>query len=145
MNGWQRLWVLLSVLVLVPIIFVAYSLQPPDYEIAAKKKERVLKFVANNDPTLTEFKPWKLLAARYADMPPAEFLEKFEQGYVSEHPEFGEPIRSIHFEVDREFVYQRITLVLKAVGIWIGVIAILYALGFGIGWVYDGFTRSGVN
>ena len=142
MNGWQRLWVVISVLLLVPTIFVAYSLQSPDYEIVSRKKERVIEFVANNDPTLTEFKPWKLLAAKYADMPPTEFLKRFEEGYISKHPEFREQIRSIHLEVDREFGYRRFALVLKAVGVWMGIIATLYVLGFAAGWVYRGFKRN---
>jgi hypothetical protein len=125
-------------------MFVSCSLQPVDYEIANRKKERVIEFVANNDPTLTEFKPWKLLAAKYADMPPTEFLERFEEGYISKHPEFREPIRSIHIDVDREFSHRKFTLVLKAIGVWAGIIAILYALGFGVGWVYRGFKRNGV-
>ena len=140
MNGWQRLWVLVNLLLLPLFLFIAYSLQPNDYDTNNEKKGRIIEFVVKNDPALSEFKPWEL-AARYADLAPERFLELFTQRYGTEHPEFKNSIEGISKKIDDERTHRIQLLYAKVLAAWAIAAVALYVLGFSVGWVYRGFKK----
>lgn len=144
LNGWQRLWVILAVLLLIPAGLVGFDTRPTADAINREWAGKVIELAANNDPALAGQEPWKI-AIQYQDVPPAKLVEKLNYGYLSRHPELkeradalGQPFQQ---QLDRLPLSAITHFVLVIFG-WLLVAGMLYLCGFAIGWVYRGFRPA---
>lgn len=127
LNGWQRMWIVASALMLIPTLFFMVAFWP--YPESAVLKEL-------NSPAC---KIWR-------DMP---------DGYVpDEYPSYDSDcyeLRSLLFrkitlrsvaDYEEHLTQMRVREVVYMLGAWIGLILTIYAVGWSVGWITKGFHKK---
>ena len=133
LSGWQRLWILLSVIYLViPVLFLIAD-WPTKKEIEDKWVYDTLEIVRQPSDSVFEIR------SAYNDLSNQELVERV-------HKKFGKAkFEKIDKEYQKELKnlnYKRLKSFGVAFLFWIVPVIVLYILGKGVGWVYRGF-RSG--
>jgi hypothetical protein len=144
LNGWQRLWVLIGLIAFVSTMFFSYSTRPTRRAIYNEWSGRIIEFAVNNDPTLTEQKPWEIAQA-YKDVPPELLVEKLTGQYLSKHPDFKTRVDEIGAPFNKQLKRFPITCAQHYIFgflAWLIFMGALYLCGSAIGWVYRGFWPS---
>jgi hypothetical protein len=111
MNGWQRLWILASLVIGLGFAFVGWQ----------------------NIPTAEREATEHTLASAYAPefKLPSKYTVEFDNREYQRYNEYKD-----------DLVYRQLAYVGTMIAIWIGACAVLYATGFGCGWVYRGFRTK---
>lgn len=122
MNGWQRLWIVVSLILAIFIGWYAYLLLPTESRITRNYDSRVEQL------------------ARYL---------KESSAQESDYPGRGEYIASLKEDIRKEnenlplelaaLPKERRETLTTAFGIWLGLSLGMYISGWLIGWVYRGF------
>ena len=141
LNGWQRLWVVVSLLCLVPFALVTYRDWPRfedarDYAGYHRALPPALRshLVAGNATTLPE----GAIEFR-GDMPNGDSLA-FRKGTTEEQA--GAVARAYGEIVDTSVAKARWGLVIKAIVPWLGSSFTVYALGWSVAWIIRGFRQE---
>lgn len=128
LNGWQRMWIVFSVLMLLGVLFMLWALWP-------HSSLGVISDLA--DPRC---KPWKEVS----------FWTVVDQWPSIDEPCYSikgflytnkTPIQSVA-EYERFLTWAKVKAVGTALGIWIGMIAAVYISGWAVGWVARGFHKQ---
>ena len=148
LNGWQRLWIVISVLLLFPTIYLSYITRPTKELILNDWSGHIIEFAVNHDPALSSYKPWEI-AYTYRDIPPDQLVEKILRDYVTKHPEFKlevDSINNIYRNKLEELTISSCMHIIEMLGIWIGLSLFLYLIGITFSWVRQGFkNKSGAT
>jgi hypothetical protein len=129
LNGWQRMWVVVSVLMLIPTLFLMLvSLSSVDSDVIKELNSPMCLF-------------WRSGPGR---------------DFIGEYPAYGSEcynlraflhrdiaIRSVA-DYERHIAVSRIKEILTGLGVWLGMIVSIYLLGWSIGWVVKGFRKKTV-
>jgi hypothetical protein len=128
LNGWQRIWVVVSVILLASSLFVVGVLWP----------EREVPILENlNSP---KCQVWR-------DLPEGFFPEKLpdwkDECYSLQSFLYYQQVnlKSIA-DYDKYLVRARVKTVTVGLGVWILLVAIVYLLGWSIGWIAKGFSKK---
>ena len=144
LNGWRRLWILLSVLYLVPVVLVAMQEAPKatdywDSRLDASI-EAVGKYMEQITPGYTFEGSYTVRRKHYSDLTDTEILERL-------HTKFAGKVDLSR--IDREYEqkmdglrWKQATAIGYAAAWWLGPIVFLYALGSCIAWIIRGFRRT---
>lgn len=142
LNGWQRLWVVFSVILLVFLIVAAILLFPSPRDIShnvsiMEKLSTASK--AKLAPADDKGIIWDDVVGLKVEMP-NKYVLSFAKG-VNESD--AEIVSEEYYSILRRKVYiKRFQFVLLALVIWLGAIGAIYAFGWSIGWVYRGFRKK---
>jgi hypothetical protein len=124
LNGWQRLWVVVSILLLISIAFIQIAVWP-------YLESDTLKELQSPD-----CKAWREAPSGYflQEHPPLDSncynLRVFSYNRVT--------LRSVK-DYDKYLLLTKIKTMAIVLCIWIGLILTIYAIGWSIGWVIRGF------
>lgn len=130
LNGWQRLWVLVSILLLIALAFIAYRERPRSLdEFPATCDEIANRLMSEWEKN--NFKTPKTQEESNHYYKTAPF--KMETLYL--YPEF----RAC---AEKALLYQQITFVIKVLSVWIATIAFIYGTGISVAWVRGGFRHK---
>ena len=139
LNGWQRLWVLLSALYLIPIlVFSAYTFPNPTgiahedtfYDLLAPELRAKLFIDEKNRISNDQFN---------VEMPNGHIL-RYKSGLKKTEME---RVAAEYYELlENRANKERVKHVLLALTWWIVPSIFLYVFGWTVGWVYKGFKRS---
>ncbi len=144
LNGWQRLWVLVSVCLLLPALYLSYMTRPTRDSILDDWAEQLVAFSVDHDSSLASYSPAEIIQ-KYKNIPSREFIDRYSTTYAVRHPEFKPQLDSIsncyQDQLDK-FETQTVVHFLKALAIWFGLIFVLYLSGGSIAWVYRGFKQG---
>ena len=142
LNGWQRLWVFISIMLLVPVtIAVVITFPNPDN---VKHKS---SFIDNLSPaSLAKLAPadekgivWDDQVGLKVKMPNG-YLLRFKKSISKGE---AEDVSSEYYDFLRHQTNkERAIRIFLAIASWLGTAVVLYAFGWGIGWVYKGFKNS---
>lgn len=138
-NGWQRLWILVSVLSGIVIIwFALLSLPTPD---SVETKEILKKLSTDSLILLAEAERGKdieMFNGEHLTLPveaTADQVKKISADY-------RKAVESITYEkrqINRNRILRHIG---TSIVIWLALSVSLYSLGYAIGWVYRGFKKK---
>jgi hypothetical protein len=157
LNGWQRLWVLLSSLFAFVVVAVVIAEWPQETEFVEARAtytvELVLKAVSmkaqRSGNEIDEFKARHALeegaavvrAKNYAYLPASELIAKISP-VLADTP-FQEELVIREAKDARDISNMRIKSIVSGLLIWFVVIALTYACGWSIEWVRNGFRGNG--
>jgi hypothetical protein len=145
LNGWQRLWVVSSVMWFLGISILNYNMNyKADSEIYHAWSNEVIEYLIAQVP---ELKGYSVSSLRftYSDMSDKELITALHKKFMSKHPAYQYGLTEIDSKYESKvastggprysgwFVY-----ILLA----IGVPACLYVFGWAIAWIKNGF-KSG--
>lgn len=128
LNGWQRIWVVVSVILLVSTLFVVGVLWPA-------REVSVLENL--NSP---KCQVWR-------ELPEGFFPEKLpdwkDECYSLQSFLYYQRVnpKSIA-DYDKYLVWARAKTVTVGLGAWIGLIVVIYLFGWSIGWIIKGFFKK---
>lgn len=127
LNGWQRLWVLITLLNFFATSGVVYLLIPQEADIGNNwvTPHQEISITTNQDLPSQEAK------SNSAPFDPFEVLSKQTDKTLQE-----EKIRK-----SKKLREERFNLISAGVMWWVGSSFTFYLIGWGIGWVYRGFKK----
>ena len=149
LNGWQRLWVLISVLLIVPIAIVTVSIFPSPNDIKHQSKfENDLSpsaksklFDESKSKAATDKNEiiWDNLVGLTVKMPNGHVLE-FNADAQNDD---AEKVAAEYYDIlKNEARKQRLEYAVYGVLSWLSIIVLIYIFGWSIGWVCRGFKKS---
>lgn len=128
LSGWQRLWVVISFLLIMPSALVSTILWPI-------RDSALVSDLANPDCGVWRDLPSGFVSSEYPDMNvPCRAIQAFL--YLHETR-----LRSVT-EYDRYVSHKKLTAVGWGMFAWLSTISILYGSGWAVGWVRRGFRDS---
>ena len=130
LNGWQRLWVLVSIVLLIAFALFAYRDRPRSLgEFPATCNEIANRLMSEWEKN--NFKTPKTHEESNYYYRTAPF--KMETLYL--YPEF----RTC---ADKALLYKQITFVIKVLSVWLATIVFIYVTGISVAWVRSGFRHK---
>jgi hypothetical protein len=130
-NGWRRLWVGASALLIFPALLVGYESRPTEEALYRAWSTELLALSANNDPALAGKRP-RELAAAFANFPPKKLVEKYEANYLAKHPDLQgrakELARPFKKRLDRLYLYMAVHAALTVL-VWALACGVVYSSG----------------
>ena len=168
LNGWQRIWIVLSILLLFPAVGLMVSIANPiekRQEIMRSWAADTSRLIYNSDPEVREklndaaeepgiSERERLLALLraisgvkdlYPELSNSEFIERAQADYTGEDAKIKIDFSDIN-EENREQLNVLWGQFLKACGmilaVWLSICVVVYAAGWTIGWIVRGFQRG---
>ena len=144
LNGWQRLWIVTSVILLGIFMFYSYLHYWPEknqvqYEWALELVDLVSK---HNEFSQDEFE----LYSKYKDIPKDEFINKFTNKYIEDN-RYSESVKNINEKYNKlikSLWKKKIKIILLSLLSWLLSIIFIYVFGFSICWIYRGFKKESI-
>ncbi len=142
LNGWQRLWVIFSLISLVFLLIAAIMLFPSPTDIS--HNDSILEKLSTASkaklaPADDKGIIWDDVVGLKVEMP-NKYVFSFAKGVKESDAEI---VSAEYFNILREIAYiKKFQFVLFALVIWLGAIGVIYAFGWSIGWVYRGFNEK---
>ena len=128
LNGWQRLWVVVSVITLGLTLGVVGLIWP-------ERDDRVL-----SDLRSPACKAWRELPSGFVPDTPPEWREEC---YSLRSVLYYQKINlSSEEDYRRYLVRARVKTVFLALSSWVAAVVVLYVFGWSIGWVARGFSKA---
>jgi hypothetical protein len=149
LNGWQRLWVVVAVLWMLPVLVYVFALWP---RAGAITKAQVYDRMTQEDGRrLDDY--WPVIAAEYGGTSSESRLHVVEpsvnvDGYSLEFSEGTTPedmkrtTEGFHDGLRQALLRTRLSFTGLALTVWVVPVMMLYALGWGIAWVRRGFHHN---
>ena len=141
-NGWQRLWVLVSSILLILAVIVAVITLPNPEHVAHKSSfEEDLSMESRAKLAKADEKGivWDDQVGLKVKMPNGHILQ-FEKSVKTKE---AETVSNEYYSLLKHYRNkERAIYVLFAIACWLGTIIFLYVFGWTIGWVYKGFKKS---
>jgi hypothetical protein len=129
LSGWQRIWIVVAVVLLVPALLLALILQP-------SRDSDLVRDLASPDCRV-----WREMPGGYApDAFPAPGQPcRSIQNFVIFNP--GARVRSVA-DYERYLERQKVGAIATAFAVWAIFVGTLYAAGWSVGWIRRGFRRA---
>ena len=141
LNGWQRLWVVMSGLYVLIVTFLCASEFPTEKEIYQRWQAELILWQKNNDFALTEAAPWDIAKAYSADSP-KESIARVEEKYVAQNffNKFDFDAIANKYQAELADLPNMQRQKLKTASLF-GLLPVFvtYVLGWLASWVYHGF------
>lgn len=133
LGGWRRLWIVISIILLVPFGFFALTLQ--------SKPNRV-----EDISLLQELNKDAVIKAEIPGLGIVEFPDNIDQKEIDKivKSNFDKSTKEQIPIIAKRLIQERNDkqtkkIILYAIFGWFGTILVLYTLGWSIGWIYKGF------
>lgn len=138
LNGWQRLWIVFSLIYLAIIILFTWTTWPT-------KKQIENLWVYSTIDAIKEPNDYSYqIRESYKDISDRELIKKINAKY-GEIPGFKEKLNEIDIKYQKKIQSlgnERLKNVRIAFMAWSIPLVILYLLGLAIGWIYKGFKKQ---
>lgn len=140
LNGWQRLWIFISVAWVLVVLGFAIQSMRSEEERYSRWSNELLEYVASQAPEL-QGRTTASLRAAYVTLTDKQLVEAMHDAYLVKHPAYRFGFSSIDEKYSQPNglgVTQVKTLVM------IGLIPplLVYVLGLGLVWVRRGFKQE---
>ena len=138
LNGWQRLWVVLSAIYLGIVILFTWTSWPNKMQIESSWVYFMID--ATKEPDDYAYQ----ICEAYKDIPDRELIQRINAKY-GEKPEYKEKLKQINLRYQKEIQslgknrYKTMGIAFIA---WVIPIGIIYLMGLVIGWIYKGFKEK---
>lgn len=136
LNGWQRLWVLVSIVLLIAFVVFAYIKRPhglDEFPAACNDiANRLIKEWERNNVKTPKTREESIYTRQF----------KLETPYTMSGLYYYPAFRSC---ADKELLYQQITFVIKVLSVWLASIIFIYGAGISVVWVRNGFRQKKKN
>lgn len=131
LNGWQRLWVLFSILYLVVVCivgFVFYKDSAHGYSDSEQKINRDAFYVAECPSILQKYPSGRVPMSQVEDLA-NEQKRKIARCFAIDR-------------INKKIADDRVKVIQIAAVSWLGPIIVIYLLGLGVMWVRRGFGKG---
>jgi hypothetical protein len=138
LNGWQRLWVVLSIIYFVIVAGFSFALWPAESNIENSWAYSLID--KTKDPNDYAYQ----IRDAYKDISDKELIRRINAKYSS-NQNYKEILNTINLKYQSELQslwkeqFKAIAIALMA---WLLPIAIVYLLGLSFGWIYKGFKNK---
>jgi hypothetical protein len=138
LNGWQRLWVVLSIIYFVIVVGFSFASWPTESNIENSWVYSLID--KTKDPNDYAYQ----IRDAYQDISDKELIRRINAKYSS-NQNYKEILNTINLKYQSELQslwkeqFKTIAIALMA---WLLPIAIVYLLGLSFGWIYKGFKNK---
>lgn len=142
LNGWRRLWVVVSIIIFLVIAFFTIMLFPKKSEIISRWAYETIEVVKK--PGESSFD----IREAYRDYSDKELIDKIHEKYIGRSL-----LAEIKFEkIDEKYKNELMDLpkkqakhVLIGLAIYLCLTALIYIFGWSVFWIYRGFKSKKVD
>jgi len=142
LGGWQRLWTVVSIIILIIFVLVSLLLFPKRSEITSRWVYETIDVV--KEPG--EYS-WTIRGT-YKDYGDEELIERIHEKYIKE-----KPLTKVVFSgIDQKYKNELSNLpkeqtkhILIGLAVYFCLITLIYIFGWAVGWVYRGFKGKQVG
>ncbi len=138
LNGWQRLWCVGAMLLLVYVARDAYLHAP-----TADKIRREFELQAVQRGLITF--PWDVYKCQDATTDEAKKASCGRDQTPQEKAEYARESKAAEDRIKNELLGEQLQAAAEAAALWLAVSAVLYAAGWAIGWIIRGFRKPETN
>jgi heme/copper-type cytochrome/quinol oxidase subunit 2 len=142
LNGWQRLWVVISIIIFVVAVFFTFEHYPKKSEIYSTWANETIEVVKK--PGEHSF----LIRMAYKDYSDEELIEKLHEKYAEKNAstkvKFDEIDKKYKNDLDN-LPSQQTKHILICLTVYLCLIICIYVFGWSVGWVYRGFKSKQAN
>ncbi len=135
LNGWQRLWVVLSAIYLAIVIVFTWSSWPTRRQVENSWVYDLINVIKDPKDYAYEIRD------AYKDIPDGELIQRINAKY-SEKPDYKEILNTtnLKYQMEIESLWKdRFKTLGIALLAWLIPIGLIYLLGVATGWIYKGF------
>lgn len=138
LNGWQRLWIIVSVIYLLLVVLFTWISWPTAKEIESSWLYSLIE--ATKDPGDYSYQ----IREAYQDVPDRELIRRINEKYA-EQKDYKEELQKINQRYQKQLASlgrNRLTSLGIAFMAWIIPIGMVYLLGLAVGWIHKGFQNK---
>jgi len=144
LNGWQRLWVILSALYLIGVIAVAMTLLPKQESLDDSRVyesiSAVVTHIEKTEKASVSEGPYTIRSKHYSDLSNEQVIDRL-------HSKWNGQVDFTKIEKDYKDKTSALPMERAKVGgfallAWLIPVATVYVLGLAIGWIIRGFRRE---
>jgi len=143
LNGWQRLWVLVGVIYLVVIAIVTISVVPKRSQLISGWAYDAVDLIKAHEKV--DSSNWTLRKGVFGDASDEEIVTKITTGAAkTEDKDWRIKVKELEAKHTKRLdglLGEQLRAVGIAILVWFVPVVLLYALGYGVGWVYRGFRN----
>lgn len=143
LNGWQRLWIVLSVLLVLPVGWVSFHTAPKAKDLIDWRVSQSIELVGKHlEATTPGYKYEGRLTVRqeyYSDLSDEQIIDRL-------HSKFADKVDLA--KIDLEYEKKQAALPVEigkhaglALLAWLLPVGVVYALGTAVAWVIRGFKK----
>ncbi|MDO8319717.1 hypothetical protein, partial [Rhodoferax sp.] len=147
LNGWQRLWLVLSILYLAAVVPLAIEARPKASDIVNSRVHESIdlagKYMESSTAGYSYEGSASVIAKHYSDMSDEQILERLHQRFTDK-VELSKIDRKYEKQM-QELKGEQLAHVGWSVAAWLGPVLFVYALGAAVAWVIKGFRRREAN
>lgn len=142
LNGWQRLWLVLSVIYLIVVIGFTFTLMPKASQYLSSRVYDTVRTIKDNVAELslnTSLSTFEIREA-YSDLSDEEFIQIIHKNY-KDKVDFDAIEKKYRNKMSR-LPSVRAKFIGLGLLFWIGPIILIYILGISVGWIVKGFKKE---
>ena len=139
LNGWQRTWIVLSIIWIALLASFYLALKPPEDQRYRDWVNALITYLIRQSPDLHGQTPESVRAA-YSDLSDKQLVNALHDTYLPKHPAY----RYGFSEIDGKYTESHDALPhkVRCLGTAFGTPLLLYVLGFAVSWVRAGFKNA---
>jgi len=139
LSGWQRLWLVLSVIYLIVVAAFTIILMPKASQYSSSMVHDTIQTTIDNVPKLSNMYVYQIREA-YSDFSDEELIQKIHEKYKDE----------VDFDAIEKKYRNKMSHLpsvrAKFIGLgllfWVAPIVLVYILGISVGWIVKGFKKE---
>jgi hypothetical protein len=143
LNGWQRLWIVLSVIYLIVVVAFVIAVMPRASHYARSRLynsiDTVGRYLERDDASFRYEGGWTMRTKYYADLSDEQVLAKLHDKY-KDKVDFDPVESEYRRKMNRRLLEQAQTFGI-ALLFWLIPVVALYILGVGVAWIIRGFRQ----
>lgn len=141
LNGWQRLWIVITIIYLIPVVIFSWSAMPTQSQVDNAYMYETIDFVKDNNPWLS--KSSYSIRESYKDISDLDVVKLIHDRYKNTYTDIDfDRIDNSYLKKSNElFKNQARTVFYGLIG-WLLPSASVYLLGYSIVWIKKGFIHT---
>jgi hypothetical protein len=139
LSGWQRLWLVLSVIYLIAVAAFTVILMPKASQYLSSRVYDTVRTIKDNVPELSGMYVYQIREA-YSDFSDEEIIQKIHEKYKDE-VDFDAIEKKYRNKMSR-LPSMRAKFIGLGLLFWVAPIVLVYILGISVGWIVKGFKKE---
>lgn len=144
LNGWQRLWVVLTIVYLLTVAWISSFTFPKASNYLSTRVydslDAVGHYLEKEQPGFRYEGGWATRTKYYADLPEEQIVPKLHEKYQG-RVDFS-PIETRYRQAIEGLAKEKLRFVGVAFLVWLTPVVAFYLLGWAAGWVLRGFKHN---
>lgn len=139
LNGWQRLWIVISILWAVSVAGYTFTSKQSESEIYHSWANDLIGYLVTQASDLKGYSITSL-RSKYSDISDKELVEALHKKYIGKHPAYSYGFSEIDAKYEGKIKGETNLLLYVIVALALPIL--IYLVGWSVAWVRNGFKNA---